>query len=60
MTQPPVRLCCMQRHAGPVCPDGLVMCCLCFNRVTVEELAIDPTDGGRWDFCQACEPTMGT
>jgi hypothetical protein len=39
----PVRLCCGQRHSGTMCPDGLVMCCLCFERFPVEKLNhIDP------------------
>jgi hypothetical protein len=36
--QPPVRLCCGERHAGIVCPDGEVMCSLRFEKVAVEEL----------------------
>lgn len=36
--QPPVRLCCGQRHFGPVCPDGKVMCCLCFQRFDRKDL----------------------
>ena len=35
LREPPVRLCCMQRHYGPMCPDGKVMCCLCFDRFPV-------------------------
>lgn len=50
----PIRVCCGQRHAGPVCPDGLVMCCICFRRVPVDQLAVDPADGRRWDVCQQC------
>lgn len=49
---PPVRLCCGQAHYGTICPDGLVMCCLCFNRFPVEELAVD--DGYFTDVCQLC------
>jgi hypothetical protein len=47
------RLCCGQQHAGPVCPDGLVMCCICFTRVTPEDLHAD-ADGSRWDICAQC------
>jgi len=36
----PIRVCCGQRHHGPVCPDGLVMCCICFNRVTRDRLHV--------------------
>lgn len=50
--QPPVRLCCMRRHDGPVCPDGKVMCCLCFGRFAVEELNV--SDGTPEDVCVAC------
>lgn len=39
----PVRLCCGQRHVGAECPDGLVMCCLCFERVPKEQLVIMET-----------------
>lgn len=52
---PPVRLCCGQRHAGVQCPDGLVMCCLCFERFPVEGLSLDPHDGKPWDVCIACD-----
>ena len=50
----PVRLCCGRRHFGPVCPDGHVMCCLCFDRFTIDQLAVDD-DGARVDVCQACD-----
>ena len=33
-----VRLCCGQRHSGTVCPDGMVMCCICFERVSQQQL----------------------
>lgn len=48
-----VRLCCGQDHDGPVCPDGLVMCTLCFSRFPVDGLYVDQ-DGGRWDLCAGC------
>jgi hypothetical protein len=48
----PVRLCCGQRHHGPVCPDGKVMCCLCFNRVEQSGLALE--GGSRVDVCIPC------
>lgn len=54
MDEPPVRLCCMQRHYGAQCPDGLVMCCVCFERVPVDQLEVDPADGRRWDRCTRC------
>lgn len=49
----PVRLCCRQRHWGPICPDGLVMCCLCFERFALYELA-DADDGRKQDVCKDC------
>lgn len=48
----PVRLCCGQRHFGPVCPDGLVMCCLCFQRFPIEQL--NQTPDGPEDVCRDC------
>ena len=48
------RSCCGQSHPGPVCPDGLVMCCLCFERVPIDQLATDPDDGQKVDVCQPC------
>lgn len=48
----PVRLCCGQRHYGAQCPDGKVMCCLCFGRFPVEELNV--TDGSPEDVCVTC------
>ena len=61
MTQPdsgtptgaPVRLCCYQRHYGPVCPDGKVMCELCSNRFDITDLKVD--DEGTWDICKGCD-----
>lgn len=51
--EPPVRLCCGQRHFGPVCPDGKVMCCLCFNRVAQDKLRLLP-NGQLEDVCIEC------
>jgi hypothetical protein len=48
----PMRLCCGQRHFGPVCPDGLVMCCLCFKRVNQDNLNI--TSEGKENVCRKC------
>ena len=50
---PPVRLCCMERHYGVVCPDGKVMCCVCFRRFAVSDLS-ETTDGKKQDMCAAC------
>lgn len=49
----PVRLCCGEHHLGPVCPDGKVMCCLCFRRVGQDELHQDE-DGKLEDVCKIC------
>jgi hypothetical protein len=49
----PVRLCCGKQHWGPVCPGGLVMCCICFGRFPMGELYVD-SDGDRWDTCRSC------
>jgi hypothetical protein len=36
-------------------PDGKnVACCLCFEWFSLDELAIDPADGLKWDMCQGC------
>jgi hypothetical protein len=43
----------MQRHWGLVCPDGLVQCCLCFDRVEQRDLNVDE-NGDRWDVCKIC------
>lgn len=49
----PFRLCCGQQHLGPECPDGKVMCCLCFDRVSKEELHKDK-DGCLENVCLKC------
>jgi hypothetical protein len=49
---PPVKLCCFERHWGPVCPDGKVMCCLCFGRFNVGDLHMDAD--GPVDICTEC------
>lgn len=54
MVEAPVRLCCMKRHYGVQCLDGLVMCCICFDRFAVEDLVIDPVDGKRLNVCKPC------
>ena len=48
-----IRLCCGQEHTGVICPDGLVMCCLCFDRFPQDALAVD-SDGLKWDVCAPC------
>jgi hypothetical protein len=50
----PVRLCCGKRHFGPQCPDGKVMCCLCFDRFPVDELS-ETADGHKQDVCKSCD-----
>lgn len=52
MKDAPVRVCCGQRHHGVTCPDGLVMCCLCFHRFPVE--ALNVVDGRPEDVCRSC------
>lgn len=51
--QAPARLCCGHHHYGPVCPDGRVLCQLCFTRIKPEELYVRP-DGTLEDVCKAC------
>ena len=53
LDRPPVRLCCGQRHYGAVCPDGKVMCCLCFSRFEIAELNVTE-DGTPEDVCRPC------
>lgn len=58
----PFRVCCGQQHFGPVCPDGLVMCPICFRRNPKERLHIleggDGTDATSApiysDVCRTC------
>lgn len=50
---PPIRLCCGKAHSGAMCPDGLVMCVLCFKRVSVDKLNLNE-EGRREDVCQKC------
>lgn len=50
---PPVRLCCFQRHDGPICPDGKVMCQLCFDRFEIDALSRDE-NGIPQDVCKVC------
>jgi hypothetical protein len=52
LTVAPVRPCCGQRHYGVLCPDGLVMCCICFSRAPVAGLMEVP--GGHQDVCLGC------
>lgn len=51
--KPPIRVCCGQRHCGPQCPDGKVVCCICFERVTMAQLN-RTSDGQVEDVCQQC------
>ena len=52
------RLCCGSRHDGPVCPDGKVMCCVCFGRFSQDDLYRD--HGETWDICKECAKTVAT
>ena len=45
----PVRVCCGQRHSDIQCPDGLVMCCICFDRVPIDHLMME--GNSRIDIC---------
>jgi len=50
---PPVRLCCGKRHLGTICPDGKVMCCICFETFPLEDLNVLP-NGKKEDVCKKC------
>jgi hypothetical protein len=55
LSEPPVRLCCGQRHFGLLCPDGKIMCCLCFDRFALSELSQSPdAEGVKEDVCADC------
>jgi len=54
----PVRLCCGQRHRGVQCPDGLVMCCVCFDRFQVHLLNRDVA-GTLENVCKGCAEQVG-
>ena len=54
---PPVRLCCGQRHWGVLCPDGKVMCCICFSRFPESGLFVN-SEGRREDICVSCAKKM--
>jgi hypothetical protein len=51
--EPPTRLCCGQKHYGPICPDGKVLCCLCFRRFEIKDLN-KTTEGKPEDVCKEC------
>lgn len=53
MKIPPVRLCCGERHWGCECPDGKVMCCICFGRFDLDELNA-LSNGKKEDVCKQC------
>jgi hypothetical protein len=57
LTEVPVRLCCGQRHWSVICPDGLVQCCICFERVPADEVWED-SGGQKWDVCRTCGADM--
>lgn len=48
-----VRLCCGKRHFGPMCLDGMVMCCICFGRFGTDQLSKNE-DGQLEDVCKEC------
>lgn len=49
----PYRLCCGKQHLGVECPDGKVLCCMCFERVEQSELNVLP-DGTKENCCKRC------
>ena len=49
----PFRICCGKQHWGAVCPNGTVMCCMCFYNVTQDKLHVLP-NGMKEDCCQEC------
>jgi hypothetical protein len=53
---PPVRVCCGQRHYGVTCPDGKIMCCVCFERFDKADLMVE--DGTTYDVCRGCAPSV--
>lgn len=53
LSKPPTRLCCGKKHYGVQCPDGKVMCCLCFSRFEVKDLNVTE-DGRPEDVCVQC------
>jgi hypothetical protein len=44
---------CSQQHPGSVCPDNLVVCCMCFMRVPKSQLMVE--HGKVWNVCKECE-----
>jgi hypothetical protein len=57
----PVRLCCGQSHMTTQCSDGLVLCCICFGKFSVNQLHVTPN--GPEDVCISCannETTLKT
>ena len=49
----PIRLCCGKSHTTALCPDGFVMCQLCYNRVNTSGLHALP-DGTKENVCVKC------
>lgn len=49
----PVKLCCGKRHFGPMCPDGKVLCCMCWCKFDVADLNVTE-DGKPEDVCRGC------
>lgn len=52
----PFRVCCGQQHYGATCPDGKVMCCVCFERFDKVDLMVEA--GVTYDVCKGCEPSV--
>ena len=55
MNEPPTRLCCGQKHYGPICPDGKIMCCICFGKFDISQLSLDKESGFPCDVCKECK-----
>lgn len=56
LSEPPVRLCCGQRHSGAQCPDGKAMCCVCFERFDKADLMVE--NGVTYNVCKGCAPRV--
>lgn len=48
MSDPPIRLCCMQRHYGATCLDGTFMCRICFDKFPAAQ------SWHGYDICLGC------
>ncbi len=53
LAEPPIRLCCYERHWGKECADGRFMCDSCFEVVDGHDAAMLPY-GVRVSVCIPC------